>query len=204
MQIFFLFHIYSSSRIEQLCNECEYFPNLHRIYATRPNVVPPVVTTGIGPRGREILYLQDPNAGITPEAHGGTADLPDVPIDPRLLNMPEPITPSAGRLSPAPFSRASSFDIPSTPVLVRSFGTEMVNTAPAATTLSTSDSTASSASPSIVSTPSKRAPKPSHLSDEALSKAKASIQVVPRKRSLEEQIFDIQKYVLLFHPFKFF
>ncbi|KAF4591307.1 hypothetical protein EYR40_009910 [Pleurotus pulmonarius] len=180
-------------RIEQLCNECEYFPNLHRIYATRPNVVPPVVTTGLRPRGREILYLQDPNAGITPEAHGSTADLPDIPIDPRLLNMPEPVTSSAGRLSPAPLSRASSFDIPSTPVLVHSFGTEMVNTAPAATTSSTSDSTASLASPSIMSTPSKRAPKPSHLSDEALSKAKASIQVVPRKRSLEEQIFDIQK-----------
>ncbi|KAL4261235.1 hypothetical protein AB1N83_011042 [Pleurotus pulmonarius] len=179
--------------IEQLCNECEYFPNLHRIYATRPNVVPPVVTTGLRPRGREILYLQDPNAGITPEAHGSTADLPDIPIDPRLLNMPEPVTSSAGRLSPAPLSRASSFDIPSTPVLVHSFGTEMVNTAPAATTSSTSDSTASLASPSIMSTPSKRAPKPSHLSDEALSKAKASIQVVPRKRSLEEQIFDIQK-----------
>ncbi|KAF4562669.1 hypothetical protein EYR36_004063 [Pleurotus pulmonarius] len=145
------------------------------------------------PRGREILYLQDPNAGITPEAHGSTADLPDIPIDPRLLNMPEPVTSSAGRLSPAPLSRASSFDIPSTPVLVHSFGTEMVNTTPAATTSSTSDSTASLASPSIMSTPSKRAPKPSHLSDEALSKAKASIQVVPRKRSLEEQIFDIQK-----------
>jgi len=41
--------------------------------ATRPNVTPIAVTTGIGPNGRKTIYYQDPNEG------NGTSGIFDLP-----------------------------------------------------------------------------------------------------------------------------
>ena len=46
---------------------------MHRMFGSRPNVVPVVVTTGVGPAGSETVWHQPP---------------PDSMIDPRLLSSP--------------------------------------------------------------------------------------------------------------------
>ncbi|KAJ7184067.1 hypothetical protein C8R46DRAFT_882667 [Mycena filopes] len=35
-----------------------FFAELHKFLSTRPNVVPPVITTGTGPRGRQVIHNQ--------------------------------------------------------------------------------------------------------------------------------------------------
>ncbi|KAF7972866.1 hypothetical protein HWV62_16910 [Athelia sp. TMB] len=43
-----------------------FFPSLHRLYASRPNINPPAVTTGVGPYGRRVTYMQPPDDQIDP------------------------------------------------------------------------------------------------------------------------------------------
>ena len=50
---------------------------------------------------------------------------------------------------------------------------------------------------------SKKAPKPSSLSQECLSKAKECIQKVSKKHTIEDTLFEIQKYILNFLYFIF-
>ena len=50
---------------------------------------------------------------------------------------------------------------------------------------------------------SKKAPKPSSLSQECLSKAKEHIQKVSKKCTIEDTLFEIQKYILNFLYFIF-
>ena len=37
-----------------------FFASLHSVLASRPSAVPPAITTGTGPAGRQTLYLQPP------------------------------------------------------------------------------------------------------------------------------------------------
>ncbi|KAL0563711.1 hypothetical protein V5O48_018354 [Marasmius crinis-equi] len=60
-----------------------FFPRLHTFMSTRPNITPPVVTTGITPNGRETLYLQQPSARGTPTPISRTVS--NSQIDPRIL-----------------------------------------------------------------------------------------------------------------------
>lgn len=46
--------------------EVSFFPSLHRLYASRPNINPPAVTTGVGPHGRRVTYMQPPDDHIDP------------------------------------------------------------------------------------------------------------------------------------------
>jgi hypothetical protein len=48
-------------KIEQIVEDFEFFPALHAIMATRPNVTPICVTTGVGPHGSETLLIQEPS-----------------------------------------------------------------------------------------------------------------------------------------------
>ena len=50
---------------------------------------------------------------------------------------------------------------------------------------------------------SKKDPKPSSLSQECLSKAKERIQKVSKKRTIEDTLFEIQKYIFTFLFFIF-
>lgn len=59
---------------EEIEKDFPFFPTLHRILATRPNVNPIVVTTALGPQGMKTVWYQPPNGSI-----------PDDLIDPVLL-----------------------------------------------------------------------------------------------------------------------
>ncbi|KAF7427787.1 hypothetical protein PC9H_007002 [Pleurotus ostreatus] len=171
---------------EQICKDLPYFPALHRLWASRPNVVPPVVTTGIGPRGRSVVYMQDPHRGALAE----DLNRDNIPIDPVLLAMErELFSPTADLFRPL-IPLDDDPPAPGAPIVHppgRFFGADATNT-PSSSQASADDDTPPPPTPSQ----SRKGPKVSHLSDEALNKAKASIQVVPKKRSFEESIIDVQ------------
>jgi len=49
--------------LEQIKAKLKFFPSPHRIFLTRPSVIPSAVTTGIGPQGWKVTYFQ-PSNGI--------------------------------------------------------------------------------------------------------------------------------------------
>jgi hypothetical protein len=44
---------------------------MHKMLSARPNINPPIVTTGVGPQGRHAIYLQPPEGGIPQFEDGG-------------------------------------------------------------------------------------------------------------------------------------
>jgi len=51
--------------LEQIEQQFSFFPRLHPIMASRSNVTPITVTTGVGPNGRKTVYYQDLNEGVS-------------------------------------------------------------------------------------------------------------------------------------------
>jgi hypothetical protein len=51
--------------LEQIEQQFPFFPRLHAIMASRPNVTPITVTTGVGSNGHKTIYYQDPNEGVS-------------------------------------------------------------------------------------------------------------------------------------------
>ncbi|KAF8132663.1 hypothetical protein K438DRAFT_1642241 [Mycena galopus ATCC 62051] len=45
---------------EKITKDFKYFPTLHRFLAACSNIIPPVITTGVGPDGRKVVHLQPP------------------------------------------------------------------------------------------------------------------------------------------------
>ncbi|KAJ7608615.1 hypothetical protein DFH06DRAFT_1017570 [Mycena polygramma] len=86
---------------ESITKKFKYFPALHRFLAARSNIVPPVVTTGIGPEGRKVLHLQPPG---------------DANIDPALRKI---VTETPRRSRSASLA-SSPIDIDSSPLVAES------------------------------------------------------------------------------------
>jgi hypothetical protein len=59
----------------QIEQEFPFFPALHRIFASRPNVMPIVITTALGPQGQKTVWYQPPNDNFVDNSN----------IDPELL-----------------------------------------------------------------------------------------------------------------------
>jgi hypothetical protein len=55
--------------LEQIEKDFKFFPRLHQIFASRPNVTPIVITTGLGPHGRKTVWYQPPDDEL-PHASG--------------------------------------------------------------------------------------------------------------------------------------
>lgn len=47
---------------DELCVTFPFFPNLHRLLSSKPNMRPPALTTGVGPHGRQVIHLQPPKS----------------------------------------------------------------------------------------------------------------------------------------------
>ncbi|KAJ6495005.1 hypothetical protein DFH09DRAFT_350241 [Mycena vulgaris] len=93
-----------------------YFPDLHKFLGARSNIIPPVLTTGIGPEGRKVVHLQPP---IGTEAHG-TEFFDEANIDPSLLSRPstpERGSPTPERRSPTATPVSSQIQIESSPLV---------------------------------------------------------------------------------------
>ncbi|KAJ3505378.1 hypothetical protein NLJ89_g7454 [Agrocybe chaxingu] len=153
-------------RQEQIEQDFKFFPRLHRIYAARPNVTPIVLTTALGPHGRKTVWYQNPD---NDEAVDGDAGIVPAP------HPAPPVTPRPAPPPPAP----------------RAFGADVtaaaVNREPVATT----------AAPPVTAdqapTSSKRGPKPSSVSREAIENARNNITKIPQKRSLVDTLVEMHE-----------
>jgi hypothetical protein len=65
---------------EQIEEEFPFFPTLHRILASRPNVTPIVITTALGLQGSKTVWYQPPDRNTVTDDNSN--------IDPQLLNEP--------------------------------------------------------------------------------------------------------------------
>jgi hypothetical protein len=64
---------------DEIEEEFEFLPRLHRFLTVRSNIVPPMIATGVGPEGRKVVHLQPP---------AGSKIDPDANIDPTLISTP--------------------------------------------------------------------------------------------------------------------
>lgn len=152
--------------LEKIEQEFKFFPRLHCIFASRPNVTPIAITTALGPNGPKTTYYQPP----------------DSVIDPQLLDQPRasgsriqaatPSSPTTPESPPPSFSQSMGSNTPNTPFIptINYGGEEKIPTL----------------------TP-KRSAKPSLMSREALGKAQVAIQKVPAKRTIIDVLSDLQR-----------
>ncbi|KAJ7197872.1 hypothetical protein C8J57DRAFT_479770, partial [Mycena rebaudengoi] len=84
----------ASNLCEQISEDFPYFAELHKFLCTRPNIIPPVVTTGVGPLGRQVVHHQQPDPrgfdkNIDPTLFG-LAVTPPRPVSPALAHPGSP------------------------------------------------------------------------------------------------------------------
>ncbi|KAG6825544.1 hypothetical protein H0H93_000566, partial [Arthromyces matolae] len=71
----------------EIKQEFEFFPRLHELLSTRPNVTPIAVTTGVGPYGRKTVHYQAPENYQAQPTYDTPPEIIDAHIDPRLRNL---------------------------------------------------------------------------------------------------------------------
>ncbi|KAG1902386.1 uncharacterized protein F5891DRAFT_978702 [Suillus fuscotomentosus] len=57
----------NESTSNEIVEQFQFFPVLHRILSSRPNVTPIAITTGVGPQGRKTMHYQPPSDDEGPE-----------------------------------------------------------------------------------------------------------------------------------------
>jgi hypothetical protein len=161
-----------SSSQDQIVESFRFFPQLHILLATHPNLNPVAITTGVGPNGRETMHFRSSAAN--------QPSVPDSVIDPALLTIS-----NTSQIPPAPVLHAPAE------------GQENSNPQPASTPARPSSSTV--VQPLMTQTP-KQGPKPSTFGSTKLDTAiaKANIKPVSKKRSWEDAFASMQKYVTMF------
>jgi hypothetical protein len=146
-----------------------FFPQLHILLATHPNLNPVALTTGVGPNGREVMNYRGSAA-----QHLVSDDL----IDPALR------TTNQNTQGSSTLTAAISTALPPTPIPI-TIGQENVppvSTPPLSTpTQGPKASTFGSAK-----------------LDVAVAKATSAIQRVPKKRSIEDTFLAVQGWDILF------
>ncbi|KAG6818436.1 hypothetical protein H0H93_004995 [Arthromyces matolae] len=169
--------------------EFEFFPRLHGLLSTRPNVTPIAVTTGVGPYGRKTVHYQAPENYQT-QSTSNSRETIDAHIDPCLRNLdlnlkPLHIPSELENIISLPLGTPTTLSPPtsefSTPV-----GGPGVPMAVAPPT-------------PVPHTPA-RGPKgstfESTMLDAAVAKASSTIKRVPQKRSIEETFVTMHKRTL--------
>ena len=89
--------------LDEILDQFPYFECLHHLYASRPNVVPICITTGVTQRGPHTIWHQSPD---------------NTNIDPALLAPPAPPTPPctfSSNISNMPATPNTGTHVPSTP-----------------------------------------------------------------------------------------
>jgi hypothetical protein len=156
-------------KLEQINKDFPYFAALHEFLSTRPNIVPPVITTGTGPRGRQVVH----NQPLEPPAASQGFD--ESNIDPYLLNR-------VATPPPRPAGETNGSDDPnSSPLrLIRTNNRVRAQQTPQTGT------------PVTVPKPVK-GPKASTFGTDltnAMEKARGNLKNIPKKRSLEDVIIE--------------
>lgn len=115
--------IRAGTSTDEIMVEFLLFARLHAIFATRPNVTPPAVITGVGPHGRQTIHYQplSNEANINPQLRGDVPPAgPVAPAAPAPAPVPTPAT--AAVLAPAPTTPAApvpaTIPVPATPTAI--------------------------------------------------------------------------------------
>ncbi|KAJ7151178.1 hypothetical protein C8R46DRAFT_914372, partial [Mycena filopes] len=164
-----------------------FFTRLHKIFATRPNVTPIAISTGLGPGGPTTLFYQPPDElpKLTPEQFAGMHSLHDI-----LTRYAAP-APSADTYDPnEPLWTADD-----TPPTIE----EVAPVTPAPRKRPATQATVKKEN--VAPTPSAKAHGPKALQQEAsLERAKASFKKVPNKRSPLDMLLSLQEYASNAYP----
>ncbi|KAJ6490022.1 hypothetical protein C8R45DRAFT_929312 [Mycena sanguinolenta] len=98
---------------EKLEKEFKFFPALHKFLAARSNIVPPMVATGVGPKGRTVIHLQPPTESqntINDDCIDPALRAPQTPVPDKDADEPagsSPITIPSSPSPPAPEEKPS-------------------------------------------------------------------------------------------------
>lgn len=89
--------------LDQIQSEFPPFTRLHALLATRPNTIPPAVTTGTGPVGHKTVHYQPP------DSHRAQAHAAAPPATPELqcTQAAEVDPPASGRVASGRASRSA-------------------------------------------------------------------------------------------------
>jgi hypothetical protein len=105
------FH-YSDCVSEEITKKFPYFPVLHKFLGAKSSIVPPVITTGIGPKGRKVLHLQPSSRTKINDENSDSKGL--LQLSPERSQSPEEVVPASSPeawptspLATAPNSKAS-------------------------------------------------------------------------------------------------
>lgn len=153
---------------QKVLQKFPFYPRLHLLLSERPNVVPPMITTGTGPDGRETVFSQPvPQVGGEAPASQQPAPLGPRPslanIDPTLHDVNvNNVQQSAVRPPAPPSSSAPSQENQPPP--------SQQKTGPKASTISTAGK-----------------------EKLALAVEKANIKTIPAKRTIEDRLYETQQ-----------
>ncbi|KAJ6506945.1 hypothetical protein C8R45DRAFT_1069843 [Mycena sanguinolenta] len=98
---------------EKLEKQFKFFPALHKFLAARSNIVPPMVATGVGPKGRTVIHLQPPTETqntINDDCIDPALRAPQTPVPDKDADEPagsSPITIPSSPSPPAPEEKPS-------------------------------------------------------------------------------------------------
>ncbi|KAI5985954.1 hypothetical protein EDD15DRAFT_2200333 [Pisolithus albus] len=156
---------------DEIVQECPFFPILHCIFSSRPNITPIAVTTGVGPHGRKTVHFQPPSddEGSGPVLSGDQMSQVRTLQDVLNAEMAH-----HGVVSP-------SFELP-----------EDMGFSGEASFSEEQEKENSPVPPQPSATPIGKQ-KPSSFSSGSIDKAKQRISLVPKKRSFEETLLDMQR-----------
>lgn len=148
---------------DDIISQFPFFPDLHRIWATKPNKNPIAVTTGVGPSGKRTLIMQPLSGSRADHEAGDTAELTDSQCQ-EIQTLQDALNFAQQSFSPEDLSF------------------EKENVVPFSTQLRPDPFT-----------PLCTVPWSSSMSQETLMKAKECIQKVAKKRTIEDTLMDIHK-----------
>lgn len=107
-----IFNVTSHLFLEQIHATFPFFGTMYEYLCTRPNAIPPIVTTGVGPAGRHVVHFQPVEPVAIPSDNTPTAPILSE-SQPAAPAIPTPSQPAAGGKRPA---KDSSFTV--TPALI--------------------------------------------------------------------------------------
>ncbi|KLO03788.1 hypothetical protein SCHPADRAFT_766720 [Schizopora paradoxa] len=214
------YHYTNKTSEDELQLEFPAFKRLHKLLCTRPNVVPPAVTTGVGPGGRKTNHYQATEEHLQQSNQDTQLLMDDSMIDPQLL-------PTPGIQQPIATPPAEELTASITPVDVHpSFATMMMSPSPSPSRPSFNEDRqqlpAGHAAPrtSVSQTSSQasdkeNAPPPASLTPTAIQSTPArgrdalanairkvdsasSVKRIPAKRTFEDNLLEMHRENLQF------
>ena len=156
---------------------------MHKMLSARPNINPPIITTGVGPQGRHAIYLQPPEGGI-PRSEDGQRHPAQAFSD---INTNLELSEEQRQYQYSTLMEA----IEAANAMEAAKAAEAVNAPPVQQLVRTR----SSAEKENVQPPTTPKNTAASMAKVLMDKAKSNIKKLPPKPSLEETLVKLSRYV---------